>query len=138
MANIIHLSHLQIKYILLTACLHKTSQIPFSLRDISLMEIVDSVRASCSIYILSQFRGNSYTVSIKLPASFGYLVGVGGGVGDRGVQKKRTDFINHCSKLFGLVWLLLPFLLSPSNQFSYSKSPEGSSSSWWKERGLEQ
>lgn len=34
--------------------------------------------------------------------------------GDRGVQKKRTDFINHCSKLFGLVWLLLPFLLSLS------------------------
>lgn len=90
MANIIHLSHLQIKYILLTACLHKTSQIPFSLRDISLMEIVDSVRASCSIYILSQFRGNSYTVSIKLPASFGYLVGVGGG--QRGAEKENRFY----------------------------------------------
>lgn len=79
MANIIHLSHLQIKYIPLTACLHKTSQIPFSLRDISLMEIVDSIRASCSIYILSQFCGNSSMVSINLTASFGYLVGVGEG-----------------------------------------------------------
>lgn len=54
------------------------------------MEIVDSVRASCSIYILSQFRGNSYTVSINLPASFGYLVGVGGG--QRGAEKENRFY----------------------------------------------
>ena len=90
MANIIHLSHLQIKYIPLTACLRKTSQIPFSLRDIFLMEIVDSVRASFSIHILSQFCRNSSMVSINIPASFGYLVGLG--EGQRSAEKESRFY----------------------------------------------